>query len=369
MIKILIIDDSMIVRRLLTKIINNNKNFTVVASVANPYKAVEIMRTEEIDVITLDVEMPRMNGIEFMKKLNNFGNFKVLMISSLTEKGAKVTMEALSNGAIDYVFKPKSGSKDVMRLYEEEITEKISACYASGSSSKMKLLEEMNSSVANSDSGMAIEPNSADVILPFKNKAKLATTSSKIIAIGSSTGGTEAIKDILYGLDGNAPGIVIAQHMPKDFTKAFADRLNRLNRVNVKEAEDGDLIVPGHVYIAPGDLHLTVKRIKDNYICKLIDGDPVKRHKPSCDVLLRSVANEAGHNAIGMILTGMGSDGAKGLLEMKQRGSRTIAQSKADCVVFGMPREAIKIGAAMKESTLRQMPENIMDYLIDMEKE
>lgn len=360
-IRVLVIDDSMIVRQLLTKIISKDKRMEVVAAVANPYKAVDLMKKNRIDMITLDVEMPRMNGIEFMKKLNEFGFFKVLMISSLTEKGAQTTLEALEHGALDYVFKPKSGTPDTMRQYGAEIINKIIDC------SGVPIGE-----LAKVDHGSLYEykkteVNSADIILPL-TKRDVPTTSSKIIAIGSSTGGTEAIKDVLAGLDGNVPGIVIAQHMPKDFTKAFASRLDKISRVNVKEAEDGDMIVPGHVYIAPGDSHLTIKRIKNNYICRLIQGDLVMRHMPSCDVLLRSVANVAAHNAIGIILTGMGSDGANGLLEMKNRGAKTICQSKDDCVVFGMPREAIKLNAALTTATLRQMPEVIMDFMIDMER-
>jgi len=258
-IKVMIIDDSMIVRQLLTKIISKDKRMEVVAAVANPYKAVDLMKKIKIDMITLDVEMPRMNGIEFMKKLNDFGFFKVLMISSLTEKGAQTTLEALEYGALDYVFKPKSGSPETMRQYGSEIINKIIDCSGVPAGE-----------LAKADHGSLYEykkteVNSADIILPL-TKRDVPTTSSKIIAIGSSTGGTEAIKDVLAGLDGNVPGIVIAQHMPKDFTKAFASRLDKISRVNVKEAEDGDMIVPGHVYIAPGDSHLTIKRIKNNYI-------------------------------------------------------------------------------------------------------
>ena len=360
-IKVLIIDDSMIVRQLLTKIISKDRRLEVVAAVANPYKAVDLMKSKQVDIITLDVEMPRMNGIEFMKKLNEFGFFKVLMISSLTEKGAQTTLEALENGALDYVFKPKSGTPETMRLYGIEIIEKIIDC-SGVAVDKLPSVEESSLYDYNK-----VEVNTADIILPLTNR-DVPVTSSKIIAIGSSTGGTEAIKDVLSGLDGNVPGIVIAQHMPKDFTKAFASRLDKISRVNVKEAEDGDMIVPGHVYIAPGDSHLTIKRVKNNYICRLTKGDLVMRHMPSCDVLLRSVANVAAQNAIGIILTGMGADGARGLLEMKNRGAKTICQSKEDCVVFGMPREALKLDAALKTATLRQMPEVIMDFMIDMER-
>lgn len=365
MIKVLIIDDSMIVRQLLNKVISNHRGFEVIGSVANPYKAIDLMKTKTPDVITLDVEMPRMNGLEFMEKLNKFGFFKVLMISSLTEKGASVTLEALSKGALDYVFKPLTGTKEEMNEYEREVIEKITACAKSG-----KKVTDVELSPSDLDTYLAKTDiaQSADIIMPISKK-EVPSTRSKVIAIGSSTGGTEAIKDVLAGLDGNVPGIVIAQHMPKDFTKAFAKRLNKISRVNVKEAEDGDMILPGHVYIAPGDRHLIVKRVNNNYICKLVGGGPVMRHMPSCDVLLRSVSNNAGHNAIGIILTGMGSDGAKGLLEMRNRGAKTIAQSQKDCVVFGMPREAIKINAAERQSTLRQMPEIIMDFIIDLEKD
>lgn len=363
MINVLIIDDSMIVRQMLTKVINKQPGLTVIGSVANPYKAIDLMKTKTPDVITLDVEMPRMNGIEFMDKLNKFGFFKVLMISSLTEKGAAVTLEALSKGALDYVFKPLSGTTEEMAEYEREVVEKLTACSKSG---KMVKATQLDPSDIDDYLTVSDPAQSADIIMPLSKK-DVPNTQSKVIAIGSSTGGTEAIKDVLSGLDGNVPGIVIAQHMPKDFTKAFAKRLNKVSRVNVKEAEDGDMVLPGHVYIAPGDRHLVIKRIKNNYICKLVGGGPVMRHMPSCDVLLRSVANVAASNSIGIILTGMGSDGAKGLLEMKNRGAKTIAQSQKDCVVFGMPREAIKIGAADKQSTLRQMPEIIMDYIIDLE--
>jgi len=359
MIKVMIIDDSMIVRQLLTKIITSKKGMEVVGVVANPYKAVDLMRTVNPDVITLDVEMPRMDGIEFMKKLNKNGFFKVLMISSLTAKGAKVTMEALGNGALDYVFKPKSGSKEVMEQYSNEIEEKILACVESYKANPVDI-EEM--ALFTRDE----EVNTADVILP-KTVKEVPSNPNKIIAIGSSTGGTEAIKSILSGLDGNVPGIVIAQHMPKDFTKAFAERLNRLSRVNVKEAEEGDMVLPGHVYIAPGDAHLVISRRKNNYICHLKKGKLVKRHMPSCDVLFRSVANEAAQNAIGIILTGMGSDGAAGMLELKKRGGKTIGQNAESCVVYGMPREAKKLNAIDTEVPLRRIPEVIMDIIIDGE--
>jgi two-component system chemotaxis response regulator CheB len=365
MIKVLIIDDSMIVRQLLTKVISKQPGFEVIGSVANPYKAIDLMKTKTPDVITLDVEMPRMNGIEFMEKLNKFGFFRVLMISSLTEKGATVTLEALAKGALDYVFKPLTGSQQEMAEYEREVVEKLTACAKSG---KMVRDTQLSSDDLDSYLSKTDVAQTADVIMPLTKK-EVPFTRSKIIAIGSSTGGTEAIKDVLAGLDGNVPGIVVAQHMPKDFTKAFAKRLNKISRVNVKEAEDGDMILPGHVYIAPGDRHLVIKRVNNNYICKLVGGGPVMRHMPSCDVLLRSVSNVAAQNAIGIILTGMGADGAKGLLEMRNRGAKTIAQSQKDCVVFGMPREAIKIGAAEQQSTLRQMPEIIMDYIIELEKD
>lgn len=365
MIKVLIIDDSMLVRQLLTKIISANKNFKVIGAVANPYKAVDLMKTDTPDIITLDVEMPRMNGIEFMRKLNKFGFYRVLMVSSLTEKGAQVTLDAMSKGALDYVFKPRAGSPEEMADYELEVLEKLTACSKSGkrlSNTKIST-DKLTAYLSKTESAKP-----ADIILKKKIKP-IPVTRSKVVAISASTGGTEAIKDVLYGLDANMPGIVVAQHMPKDFTKAFAKRLNDASRVNVKEAEDGDMILPGHVYIAPGDQHLVITRRKDNYFCKLVDGDPVMRHKPSCDVLMRSVANEAGANSIGIILTGMGSDGARGLLEMKTAGAKTIAQSQSDCVVYGMPREAVKIGAADKQVPLRVMPELIMDYIIDLEKQ
>jgi two-component system chemotaxis response regulator CheB len=360
MIKVLIIDDSMIVRQLLTKILSKHEAFEVIGAVANPYKAVDLMRIKSPDIITLDVEMPRMDGIEFMKRLSAFGFFNVLMISSLTSAGADTTIKALSYGALDYVFKPTSGDAESMREYERDIVTKIVACTDSKGSA-LKSLKRLNEMDTVEDAA------TADVVM--KRSKKAVPKTSLIIAIGSSTGGTEAIKDVLAGLDGNTPGIVIAQHMPKEFTKAFADRLNKISRVNVQEAQDGDVILPGHVYIAPGDAHLVIKRQKKNYICKTIKSVPVKRHMPSCDVLLRSVANEAAQNAIGIILTGMGSDGARGLLEVRERGGKTLAQSKEDCVVFGMPREAIKIGAAMKEANLRQIPEVVMDFIIDMERE
>lgn len=364
MISVLIIDDSMLVRQVLTKIISANNNFEVIGAVANPYKAVDLLKTKTPDIITLDVEMPRMNGIDFMKKLHKFGFFKVLMISSLTEKGAQVTLDAMSHGALDYVFKPRAGSPEQMADYEREVIDKLTACSKSGKrvSNTRLSTDKLTAYLSKTESAKP-----ADIIIKRKKK-DVPVTRSKIIAIAASTGGTEAIKDVLYGLDANIPGVVVAQHMPKDFTKAFAKRLNDASRVNVKEAEDGDMVLPGHVYIAPGDRHLLIVRRKENYFCKLIDGDPVMRHKPSCDVLLRSVANEAAGNAIGLILTGMGADGARGLLEMRESGAKTIAQSQADCVVYGMPREAVKIGAANKQVALRVMPELIMDFIIDLEK-
>ena len=321
-IKVVVVDDSALIRSLLKEIINQQKDMEVVGAAPDPLVAREIIRNTNPDVITLDVEMPKMDGLDFLEKIMRLRPTPVLMISTLTDKGSDVTLRALELGAVDFVSKPKMDIQNSMKEYAEEITGKIRMA----AKAKVRGLSQ----------GPAIQASkSADSVLPsVRNKV---TSTEKILVFGASTGGTEALKDVLIHLPPDCPGIVIAQHMPEGFTKSFAARLDSLCKINVKEAEHGDRILPGHAYLAPGHSHLLINRSGANYVCELSQGEPVNRHRPSVDVLYRSAANYAGKNAIGIILTGMGKDGAAGMKEMHNAGAHTFAQDEASCVVFGMP--------------------------------
>lgn len=338
-IKVLCVDDSALIREILTEMINSQHDMEVVAVAPDPIKARELIKQYNPDVITLDVEMPKMDGIDFLERLMRLRPMPVVMISSLTQKGSDITLRALELGAIDFVAKPQTGIRSTMSEYTEMITDKIR--WASRSkprkpSTKVK-----------------------------KQPAILAPlmTSEKLLIIGASTGGTEAIREILERMPLDCPGILIAQHMPGGFTKSFADRLNKICNITVKEAEDGERVLPGHAYIAPGTHHLKLIKSGANYICRLDDGEPVNRHKPSCDVLFESSALTAGKNAIGIILTGMGKDGAVGLLKMRESGSHTISQDEKTSVVYGMPKEAAEIGASVEILPLDSIAEHAMKKL------
>jgi two-component system chemotaxis response regulator CheB len=329
-ISVLVIDDSALIRKLLTEIINAQPGLKVVGAAQDPILAREMIRSLNPDVITLDVEMPRMDGLDFLERLMRLRPMPVLMISTLTERGSDVTLRALELGAVDFITKPKLDVASGMAEYADQIGEKLRTAAHARVRRRLPIGD--------------IEPRlNADAVLPALHNRILST--EKLVIVGASTGGTEAIKELLIRMPPDCPGILVTQHMPAAFTKSFADRLNTLCRIRVQEAQDGERVLPGHAYIAPGHSHLLLKRSGANYMTELSDAPPVNRHRPSVDVLFRSAANFAGRNAVGVILTGMGKDGAAGMLEMKQAGAYNFAQDEASCVVFGMPREAIAAGA------------------------
>ncbi|HUX64244.1 chemotaxis response regulator protein-glutamate methylesterase [Sulfuricella sp.] len=349
-IKVLIVADSALICSALKEIIESHKDLKVVGSAPDPLVARKMIQTLNPDVITLDVEMPRMDSLDFLEKLMRLRPMPVVMITTLTEKGSDITCRALELGAVDFVSKPKLDISRSLQEYSDEIADKIRAA------AKARLRKAPAMTVQKS--------LTADAILPSLSN-HIAST-EKLIIVGASTGGTEAIKDFLIKLPSDCPGIAITQHMPETFTKSFAQRLDTLCKISVKEAENGDRILPGHAFIAPGHSHLMVKRSGANYICELSDGPPVNRHRPSVDVLFRSAANHVGKNAIGVILTGMGKDGAKGMLEMKQAGAFNFAQDEASCVVFGMPKEAILTGGVDEVVPLHDMAARVMTYLTSL---
>ncbi len=344
--RVVVVDDSALVRSLLTEIINRQSDMECVGAASDPLVAREMIRNLNPDVITLDVEMPRMDGIDFLSKLMRLRPMPVLMVSTLTERGAEVTLRALELGAVDFVAKPRIGVADGLKLLGQEITEKI----------RIAARAQVSRPVA--------VPASATAAQPSTTQAPMGRISTeKIIFIGASTGGTEATKEVLINLPADCPAVVITQHMPPGFTKSYATRLDGLCKIRVKEASDGERILPGHAYIAPGGLHLSVERSGANYIARVRDGEPVNRHKPSVEVLFESAARVAGPNAIGLMLTGMGADGARAMKAMRDAGSYNLCQDEASCVVFGMPREAIAHGAAHEVLPLSQIAPKLLERL------
>jgi two-component system chemotaxis response regulator CheB len=335
-ITVMCVDDSALMRQLMTEIINSHPDMEMVASAPDPLVARDLIKQYNPQVLTLDVEMPRMDGLDFLEKLMRLRPMPVVMVSSLTGKGSEVTLRALELGAVDFVTKPQLGIREGMLAYSQMIADKIRAA------ARAKL---------------HVRPSTP---MPVTLKAGPLLSSEKLIAIGSSTGGTEAIRHVLQPLPATSPALLITQHMPPGFTRSFAERLNKLCQITVKEAEDGERILPGHAYIAPGAMHMELGRSGANYVVKLNDGPPVNRHKPSVDVLFRSVAVHAGRNAVGVILTGMGNDGAAGMLEMHRAGAWTIAQDEASCVVFGMPREAIAMGGTSEVVDLGHISQHML---------
>ena len=346
-IKVLIVDDSALIRSVMKEIINSQPDMEVVGVAPDPIVARDLIKQTNPDVLTLDVEMPRMDGLDFLEKLMRLRPMPVLMVSSLTERGSEITLRALELGAVDFVTKPKLAILDGMRDYTEMIADKIRAA------SKARI-RARTVPVAGAD-GQGGKP------LPQVGNTFIS--SEKLIIIGASTGGTEAIKEFLLRMPSDCPGILITQHMPEGFTRSFAQRLDSLCKISVVEAAGGERILPGHAYIAPGHSHLSLARSGANYMTKLDQGPPVNRHRPSVDVLFRSAAIGAGKNAVGVILTGMGKDGALGMLDMKQAGAHNFAQDEASCVVFGMPREAIAVGAADEVAPLLELPGKVLGYL------
>ncbi|MCA6219922.1 protein-glutamate methylesterase/protein-glutamine glutaminase [Photorhabdus antumapuensis] len=336
-ITVLCVDDSALMRQIMREIINSHPDMEVVACAPDPLVARDLIKKHNPQVLTLDVEMPRMDGIDFLEKLMRLRPMPVVMISSLTAKGSEITLRALELGAVDFVTKPQLGIREGMLAYSELIAEKIRTA------AQAKLSVPITTPVSSA---------------PLSFKPLLS--SEKLIAVGASTGGTEAIKNLLQPLPVTSPALLITQHMPPGFTRSFAERLNKLSQITVKEAENGERILPGHAYIAPGDRHMELCRNGADYQILITDAPAVNRHRPSVDVLFRSVAKFAGRNAVGVLLTGMGSDGAAGLLEMKQAGAYTLAQDEASCVVFGMPRAAIQMGAVDEVMDILKMSKKML---------
>jgi len=356
-IKVLIVDDSALVRKVLEEILTSDPAIDVVGTAVDPIAAREKIKKLNPDVLTLDVEMPKMDGITFLANVMRLRPMPVVMISSLTEKGADITFQALEIGAVDFVAKPKLDVEHGMEEYAEEIISKVKTA----SKAKVRAKNITLAPSADSDSSNAVpERHSADVVIEKVKVKKHFSSTEKIIAIGASTGGTEAIKDVITQFPADTPGIVITQHIPAQFSGPFAARMNGCCAMEVKEAEDGDQILPGYIYIAPGSHHLMVVRSGARYLCKLNDGPPVNRHKPSVDVLFRSIAQNVGDNAVGVILTGMGNDGAAGLKEMQDVGAPTMVQDENTSVVWGMPGEAVKLGAADEVLPLQKIAAKVL---------
>ncbi len=347
-IRVIVVDDSALVRGLLAEIINRQPDMQCVGAASDPLVAREMIRSLDPDVITLDIEMPRMDGIDFLSRLMRLRPMPVVMVSTLTERGAEATMRALELGAVDFVAKPKIGVADGLRQLGEDITDKIRTAAKAH-------VKRLAAPAAPAPGAAPAKPVAAASV------GRLST--EKLVFIGASTGGTEATREVLVNLPADFPAVMITQHMPPGFTKSYAARLDGLARIRVKEAVDGERVLPGHAYIAPGGLHLSVERSGANYVARVRDGDAVNRHKPSVEVLFRSAAQVVGPNALGVMLTGMGADGAKAMKEMRDAGSWNVAQDEASCVVFGMPREAIAHGAAHEVLPLARIAPALIERL------
>lgn len=355
-IKVMIVDDSAVVRQVVAHAITKEPSIEVIATAQDPVFAMEKMKIKWPDVLVVDIEMPRMDGLTFLKKVMSERPTPVIICSSLAEKGAQVTMEALAAGAVSIITKPRA---DLKSFLEDSANDMITAIKAAARAN-MGALHRM----AFTHSPLKNHPKvSADVMLPSVHQgAKMYGTTDRLVAIGTSTGGTQALEAVLTRLPGTGAGIVIVQHMPEKFTAMFSERLNSLCQLEVREGKDGDRIRAGLALVAPGGRHMMVKRSGAQYYVEVKDGPLVNRHKPSVDVLFRSVAQVAGKNALGIIMTGMGDDGARGLKEMRDTGAQTVAEDESTCVVFGMPKEAIKLGGAGKVVPLDRIPQEIIAY-------
>lgn len=347
-IKVAIVDDSAVVRQVLKDVLNSDHNIEVIHAVADPIIAQKSFEKDWPQVIILDIEMPHMDGITFLKKIMKERPTPVVMCSALVEKGASITMDAVSAGAVDIIHKPKVGLGNFFNDSAQTLARVVKAAAVA----KVKKFQTLSRSFE------AKPKLTADVMLSAGSSPK-SGLGQKIIAIGASTGGTQALEFVLTRMPTNSPAIVIVQHMPEGFTKAFAERLNQFSEISVKEAEDGDPIIAGQALIARGNHHLMIKRKGTHYVAEVKEGPLVSRHRPSVDVLFRSVSREVGKDALGIIMTGMGDDGSTGLLEMKENGAQTIAQDEESCIVFGMPAEAIKKNATQKVVSLSQIPDEI----------
>jgi two-component system chemotaxis response regulator CheB len=343
-INVLIIDDSALMRGLLTQIIGTAADLQVVGAAQDPLEARELIKQLNPDVLTLDVEMPRMGGLDFLRRLMKLRPMPVVMVSSLTERGSEVTLQALELGAVDFVSKPRVDLAQGLEDYGNEIREKIRAAH-------------------DAHLGPAVKASSSALAPPSPRAVATRAQGDMLIAVGASTGGTEAIKSVIAALPSGLPPILIVQHMPEMFTASFARRLDAVGSIRVSEAIDGERFKAGHAYLAPGHSHLLVKRRGGFYIAELSKAEPVNRHRPAVDVLFQSVAQEAAGKAVGVILTGMGKDGAQGMLAMKRAGAWNIAQDQDSCIVYGMPREAVAVGAVCESVRLTDIPERIVGAL------
>jgi two-component system chemotaxis response regulator CheB len=348
--KVLIIDDSALVRSVLTEIVNREPDLQAVGSAPDPLVAREMIRALNPDVLTLDIEMPKMDGLDFLERLMRLRPTPVVMVSTLTERGAEATLKALELGAVDFVAKPRLGIAAGINDLAADICDKIRIA------SRVRLARQVRTAAAPAagEAGKAAPAHYSRI------------STEKLIAIGASTGGTEAIREVVSRLSADSPAVLVTQHMPPGFTRSFAARLNGLCRMTVSEAVHGERVLPGHVYIAPGDHHMKLAKSGANYVIELDDGAPVNRHRPSVEVLFNSVAALAGQNALGVMLTGMGKDGAAAMMQMKRAGSFNIAQDEASCVVFGMPREAIAAGGVDEVLPVLRIAERLQSRLAEM---
>ncbi len=345
--RVLIVDDSAVVRNTLSEIINQDSRMEVMATAQDPFIAADRIGKEVPDVITLDLEMPRMDGLTFLEKIMSQHPMPVVICSSLTESGSRSALKAMELGAVEIIAKPKMGTRTFLEESKVRICDTI---YAAARASIKRI-----------SPSRTVQPKlTADAVIAKPTSRAMVRTTEKVVVVGASTGGTEALRYFLEMLPANAPGIVIVQHMPENFTRAFADRLNTTCQVTVKEAENDDTVIRGRALIAPGNRHALLKRSGARYYVEVKDGPLVSRHRPSVDVLFRSTARYAGANAVGVIMTGMGDDGAQGMLEMKEAGAFTIAQDEATCVVFGMPKEAIKKGGVDKVMPLQSIAGTVL---------
>ncbi|HHJ13782.1 MAG TPA: chemotaxis response regulator protein-glutamate methylesterase [Gammaproteobacteria bacterium] len=347
-VRVLIVDDSALIRRMLSEMLRQDPGIEVVGTAPDPYIAREKIKQLNPDVLTLDVEMPKMDGVTFLRNLMRLRPMPVVMVSTLTQKGSEITLDALELGAVDFVAKPTVDIAHTLGDYADEIIAKVKTA----ARARVREFRPVP------------EKHSADAVLPA-GRPKHFRTTDKLIALGASTGGTEAIREVLQAMPPDSPALVISQHIPEAFSGPFARRMDRCSQMTVCEARDGDHILPGHVYIAPGNAHLLVKRDGARFVCRLSEGPPVNRHRPSVDVMFRSVAQNIGPNAIGVLLTGMGNDGAQGMLEMKQAGAHTIAQDEASSVVWGMPGEAVALGGVDEQAPLPDIVSRIHQALED----
>ncbi|MGD9849797.1 MAG: chemotaxis response regulator protein-glutamate methylesterase [Nitrospirales bacterium] len=344
-IRVLVVDDSALIRNVMSEILSQDPQIEVVGSAPDPYVARDKIKTLNPDVLTLDVEMPKMDGLTFLQKLMAARPMPVVMVSSLTEQGAATTLQALESGAVDFVTKPTVDIQHGLSDLAHQITSKVKIAAQAAVKKRTTPVD------------------CAERIKALAAQSAMIKTTDTIIAIGSSTGGTEALRELLEVLPPNTPPILMTQHMPERFTKTFADRLNELCQIHVKEAQEGDSVIPGQALLAPGNFHMELRRSGARYYVSLNQEAPVNRHRPSVDVMFRSVARYAGGNSLGVILTGMGNDGAAGMLEMKKAGAFNVAQDEASCVVFGMPKEAIKAGGVDKILPLNDIPTAILSQL------